>query len=85
MEKNKELKEDNARSNESLINTVYALFSLSRLLTRTEDLEHLMNDEVTDINEILSVINTIQVNTLEHFRFFSNTFNLFRWIRICQT
>lgn len=31
-----------------------------RLLTRAEDLERLMNDEVTDINEILTVINTIQ-------------------------
>jgi len=31
-----------------------------RLLVRAEDLERLMNDEVTDINEILTVINTIQ-------------------------
>ena len=34
---------------------------LFRLLNKVEDLERLMNDEVTDINEILSVINTIQV------------------------
>ena len=35
-----------------------------RLFNRTEDLERLMNDEVTDINEILTVINTIQVSSL---------------------
>ena len=34
-----------------------------RLLSRAEDLERLMNEEVTDINEILTVINTIQVNS----------------------
>ena len=34
---------------------------LFRLLNKVEDLERLMNDEVTDINEILNVINTIQV------------------------
>eukprot|EP00092_Neocalanus_flemingeri_P005056 GFUD01005436.1.p1 GENE.GFUD01005436.1~~GFUD01005436.1.p1 ORF type:complete len:507 (+),score=184.69 GFUD01005436.1:185-1705(+) len=33
-----------------------------RLFNRAEDLERLMNDEVTDINEILGVINTIQVD-----------------------
>merc|ERR1712173_202182 len=44
-EKNKELKEENAK-----------------LLNKVEDLERLMNDEVTDINEILNVINTIQVD-----------------------
>ena len=32
-----------------------------RLVNKVEDLERLMNDEVTDINEILNVINTIQV------------------------
>merc|ERR1711997_1155717 len=31
-----------------------------RLLNKVEDLERLMNDEVTDINEILNVIDTIQ-------------------------
>ena len=30
-------------------------------MNKVEDLERLMNDEVTDINEILNVINTIQV------------------------
>ena len=45
------------------------IFSLSRLLNRTEDLEHLLNDEVTDINQILKVIDTIQVGTLDHSRF----------------
>ena len=35
--------------------------SIFRLLNKVEDLERLMNDEVTDINEILNVINTIQV------------------------
>ena len=49
------------------------IFSLSRLLTRTEDLEHLMNDEVMDVNEILKVINTIQVGALDHSRFVYNT------------
>ena len=34
---------------------------ISRLVNKVEDLERLMNDEVTDINEILNVINTIQV------------------------
>ena len=34
----------------------------SRLLSRADDLEALMNEEVTDINELLSVINNIQVN-----------------------
>merc|ERR1711976_302657 len=33
-----------------------------KLLNKVEDLERLMNDEVTDINEILNVINTIQVD-----------------------
>ena len=28
-----------------------------------EDLEHLMNDEVTDINEAIKVINNLQVRT----------------------
>jgi hypothetical protein len=49
--------------------------SLYRLLTRTEDLEHLMNDEVTDINQIIKVINTIQVGTLDHSTVFYNTFS----------
>ena len=57
------------------MNTADALFSLSRLLTRTEDLEHLMNDEVTDINQIIKVINTIQVGTLDHSTFFYITFS----------
>ena len=40
------------------------LFYLSfRLLNKVEDLERLMNDEVTDINEILNVIDTIQVHS----------------------
>ena len=34
-----------------------------KLLNKVEDLERLMNDEVTDINEILNVINTIQVSS----------------------
>merc|ERR1712137_647963 len=34
-----------------------------RLLSRADDLEALMNEEVTDINELLSVINNIQTNT----------------------
>ena len=37
------------------------LLSLFRLQSRADDLEALMNDEVTDINELLSVINNIQV------------------------
>ena len=36
-------------------------YTYFRLLNKVEDLERLMNDEVTDINEILNVINTIQV------------------------
>ena len=36
-------------------------YSLFRLFNRAEYLERLVNDEVTDINEILTVINTIQV------------------------
>jgi hypothetical protein len=32
-----------------------------RLIQRAEDLEALMNEEVTDINELISVINNIQV------------------------
>ena len=32
-----------------------------RLIHRAEDLEALMNEEVTDINELISVINNIQV------------------------
>ena len=40
---------------------IISLKPLSRLLNKVEDLERLMNDEVTDINEILNVINTIQV------------------------
>ena len=55
------------------MNTPYDLISLSRLLTRTEDLAHLMNDEVTDINQILKVINTIQVGTWDQCRFVYNT------------
>ena len=43
-----------------LINRITNLF-IFRLLNKVEDLERLMNDEVTDINEILNVINTIQV------------------------
>jgi len=37
-----------------------------KLLNKVEDLERLMNDEVTDINEILNVINTIQVENDNH-------------------
>ena len=33
-----------------------------RLYSKTEQLEQLMGEEVTDINEILAVINNIQVN-----------------------
>lgn len=33
-----------------------------KLVNKVEDLERLMNDEVTDINEILNVINTIQID-----------------------
>ena len=32
-----------------------------RLLKKTEELEHLMNEEVSDINEMLKVVNNIQV------------------------
>ena len=32
-----------------------------RLQTKLEDLEHLMNDEVTDINEAIKAINHLQV------------------------
>ena len=35
---------------------------LFRLYSKTEQLEQLMGEEVTDINEILAVINNIQVN-----------------------
>ena len=34
---------------------------LFRLLKKTEELEHLMNEEVSDINEMLKVVNNIQV------------------------
>ena len=34
---------------------------LFRLYSKTEQLEQLMGEEVTDINEILAVINNIQV------------------------
>ena len=34
---------------------------MCRLVQRAEDLEALMNEEVTDINELISVINNIQV------------------------
>ena len=33
-----------------------------RLQTKIEDLEHLMNDEVTDINEAIRTINNLQVS-----------------------
>ena len=32
-----------------------------RLLKKTEDLEQLMNEEVSDINEMLKVVHNIQV------------------------
>ena len=32
----------------------------SRLVRKVENLEHLMNEEATDINEMLSVISNIQ-------------------------
>jgi len=34
-----------------------------RLLSRADDLEALMNEEVTDINELIGVINNIQSST----------------------
>ena len=37
-------------------------FTPSRLYTKIEHLEALMGEEVTDINEILAVINNIQVH-----------------------
>ena len=50
------------------INTVdnieYTLCFVFRLLMKTEDLEYLMNDEVSDINEMLKVVNNIQVNKM---------------------
>ena len=61
-DKNKELKQENEKY------VWYFQFEpfefnmfVSRLINKVEDLERLMNDEVTDINEILNVINTIQV------------------------
>ena len=35
-----------------------------RLQTKLEDLEHLMNDEMTDINEAIKVINNLQVSVI---------------------
>ena len=37
------------------------IWFICRLQTKLEDLEHLMNDEVTDINEAIKVINNLQV------------------------
>ena len=34
----------------------------SRLVRKVENLEHLMNEEATDINEMLSVISNIQTS-----------------------
>ena len=48
------------RGTESSIILLFLIF-VFRLLNKVEDLERLMNDEVTDINEILNVIDTIQV------------------------
>ena len=39
---------------------------LCRLYSKTEHLEQLMGEEVTDINEILAVINNIQVIVETH-------------------
>ena len=36
-----------------------------RLIQKTEDLEHLMNDEVTDINNMLKTINNLQVYIID--------------------
>ena len=74
-DKNKELKEENKRyietgDGDKIVPLYY--WSFSRLLNKVEDLERLMNDEVTDINEILNVIDTIQV-TLSNTKF-SNQF-----------
>ena len=49
-----------------LMFSIYFLMFLTlkwyfRLLSRADDLEVLMNEEVTDINELLGVINNIQV------------------------
>ena len=38
-------------------------FVIARLQTKIEDLEHLMNDEVTDINEAIKAINNLQVDS----------------------
>ena len=43
------------------IDTQYLTHYSFRLQTKLEDLEHLMNDEVTDINEAIKVINNLQV------------------------
>ena len=41
--------------------TLKPFIILCRLQTKIEDLEHLMNDEVTDINEAIRTINNLQV------------------------
>ena len=46
------------RTNFSLVKSK----SCVRLMKKTEDLEHVMNDEVTDINEMIKTINKLQVN-----------------------
>ena len=73
-DKNKELKEENKRYRDIDIVPLH-YWSFSRLLNKVEDLERLMNDEVTDINEILNVIDTIQV-TLSNTKF-SNKFEMY--------
>ena len=40
---------------------IFHCLHVYRLQTKLEDLEHLMNDEVTDINEAIKVINNLQV------------------------
>ena len=57
--------------------------SIFRLLNKVEDLERLMNDEVTDINEILNVINTIQVKQIKIIEYQNISF-VFRLIKIFQ-
>ena len=51
------------------LDTQYLTHYSFRLQTKLEDLEHLMNDEVTDINEAIKVINNLQVGFIVVVRF----------------
>ena len=59
-EKNKELKDEN---NRCMLNCIIhnSKCTIFRLFKKTEDLEHLMNEEATDINAMLNTISNLQV------------------------